>query len=418
MTTEQNIFNTVSEMSYDEIINISFHLQKYHGIFNKFFNVGKPIFDMSLPTAAVYVERASGNFLYMKINPIFWRQLNLPQKLFVIIHECSHLILGHPMRSIAFDDPEIANIAADLVVNHMAVEKFGCIRTEIDPTNNYYWIDKCFKPEENIPTNETLEYYYPLLKSKKDAGELPTGSSLVDGHETMTQEDYEKIMKEFDKLLTPQEKDALKNTMNVHGTGEGKGLWTFFNIKVKKKKKWETIIKKWSLHAVGRKEKIVDQWARINRRFVFLKNDLFLPSEMEYDDVKKEKTKIKIHFYLDTSGSCHHLSERFFKAAKSLPEDKFEVRLFCFHDFVVETDIAGNKVHKGVGTNFQIIEDDIQNIIKKENSDYPASVWVVSDGMASKYTCEKPERWHWFLSENNIESIDKKSKIYMLKDFE
>ena len=419
-------YNTISRMSQQEMLDISFNLQKHHAIFNKFFTTGAPIFDMSLPTAAVYAERNTGRFLFMKINPSFWKSLSMQEKLFVISHECLHIILNHLTRLSNEENRKIINYAMDIVVNHLLVNKFGFKRSEIDPTNVYCWVDKFFKPEENIKTDETAEYYYHLLMIKHKNGELNDDSETVDGHDTISQEDLEDFIDQMDEFLTPDEKEYLKDMIVKHAGGEsgpagkggGKGQWTFFNIRVKKKKKWETVIKKWALQTVGRKEKVATQWARLNRRFAFISKDIFLPSELESDEAHKEAKKIDVYFFLDTSGSCHHLGERFFSAAKSLPEERFNIRLFCFHDYVVETEITGEKVHLGGGTNFQIIEDYIQKLITTEGVNYPKAVFVITDGWGTEIHAEHPERYHWFLSEKTKTYIPKESYCYDLKDYE
>jgi hypothetical protein len=419
-------YNTVARMSQVEMMEISFHLQKHHAIFNKFFTSGAPIFERTLHTAAVYATADTGKFLFMKINPDFWASLDMTQKLFIISHECLHLILNHLTRLCNEKFPRLVNYAKDLVVNHMAVEKFGFKRSEIDPENVYCWVDKFFKSEENIKTNETAEYYYSLLLVKKENGTLPEGCETVDEHATISPEDLNDFIDDMDKFLTPEEKEYLKDILIQHGAvgggtiagkGGGPGSWTFFDIKVKKKKKWETVIKRWAMQTAGRKEKVADQWARINRRFAFLSDDLFLPSELETDEAHKEKKKIDVMFFLDTSGSCHHLAERFFIAAKSLPSERFNIRLFCFHDYVVETDISGDKVHKGGGTNFQIIENEIQKTVSAGGK-YPKAVFVVTDGDGTPISAEYPENYHWFLSHRSISYIPKESKWYDLNDFE
>ena len=52
--------------------------------------------------------------------------------------------------------------------------------------------------------------------------------------------------------------------------------------------------------------KEVEQWARLNRRFHMLPQDVFLPSEMETNSPEEEMGKLKVRFYLDTSASCWH----------------------------------------------------------------------------------------------------------------
>jgi hypothetical protein len=109
---------------------------------------------------------------------------------------------------------------------------------------------------------------------------------------------------------------------------------------------------------------------------------MFLPSDMEIEDDNDEKTRIKVYFYLDTSGSCWGLKDRFFAAALSLPDDRFDIRLFCFDTTVQETTLESRKIYGGGGTSFSILEAHIQKEIK-EKGEYPEAVFVITDGYAA-----------------------------------
>ena len=138
---------------------------------------------------------------------------------------------------------------------------------------------------------------------------------------------------------------------------------------------------------------------------------------METDEF--EENKIEVWFFQDTSGSCYGFRDRFFSAAKSLPPDKFDIRMFCFDTRVFETTLKSGKLYGFGGTMFQILENKVQEIIKKENLAYPKAVFVITDGYACDNISPKhPRRWHWFLSTNYTRCIHKECNIHMLKDFE
>jgi hypothetical protein len=204
--------------------------------------------------------------------------------------------------------------------------------------------------------------------------------------------------------------------------GCGTGFWSQLNIgNVKKKKKWETVIKDWEKKEISDLTCDVERWDRKARRFndILSNKDYFLPNDVEMDDKNMLKKRINVNFYLDTSGSCSGFSERFFRAAKSLDPKIFNIRLFCFDTKVVETTLKSQKVYGGGGTAFDIIEANEQAIMKKENKSYSKVVWILSDGMGSHVTPQYPNRWHWFLSEyNSKEYMPKGSHVYELKDFE
>ncbi len=190
---------------------------------------------------------------------------------------------------------------------------------------------------------------------------------------------------------------------------------------VKKKKKWESVIKKWANTVIKQNDKDHEQWARINRRFVGIQStmsNMFLPSEMEIEDRDEEQRKIKVVFFQDTSGSCRHLAERFFKAAKSLPTNRFEIELYCFDTKCYKTSLESGKLSGFGGTSFSVLEEEVMKICKNDLSKYPKAVFVITDGYGDYVNPKKPKNWYWFLSENYTNCIPKESHTFKLGDFE
>ena len=91
--------------------------------------------------------------------------------------------------------------------------------------------------------------------------------------------------------LTPEEKESIQPFIeNNYGgeAGTGTGSWTFVNVeKQGAKRKWETVIKKWSLKYLKQDEQDKEQWAVPHRRYAELPDDMFLPSEIEEESYKK-----------------------------------------------------------------------------------------------------------------------------------
>lgn len=416
-------------MSEEEKLSLATALQKYHGVFKKFWQISTIIFTRTVPTAAVVASSNSGEVTCIRINPEFWEGLNLTQRLWVIVHECSHAILDHFTRGCLLENQALANKMMDVVINHMTIEKLGFKRSEIDPYDVYCWMDKFFKPEDNIPSGQSFEYYYHEML-KRDNDDSGSGGQLVDDHTVMTDEQFKDFIGKMNSELSDQEKEFLKDWLkgqlgegqngDTAGHGAGGVLWTFGKIdKVKKKKKWETIIKKWIVRTVGRKEKIKDQWIFEDRRLALLPKTMSLPYAREEDDLHKKKDKIELFFFLDTSGSCIGFGERFFKAARSIPTDKFNINLFNFDTSVYEVDIEKAEVMGGGGTAFDIIERKIQAIIKDKGCAYPKAVWIITDGYGNDVKPEFPENWYWFMTEGHSTTyVDKKSYIFKLEDYE
>jgi predicted metal-dependent peptidase len=347
--------------------------------------------------------------------------------MFVVCHEALHIVLQHGSRFLEGVDNKISNIAMDVVVNHSLTRDFGFIKEEVDSNNEYCWVDNIFKDKKYLgfpyPDDESTEFYYNEIEKQKEdnysngSGDEVKGK-LVDDHSGIADQQIEEVVKQVIDQLDDSEKEQLSNALNnINKSETSIGSWFKINkIEKSRKKKWESIIKKWQFKTLRFSDNEKEQWIRKSRRMNSFDNSLILPSNAEIECFHLDKNKINIHFFLDTSGSCINLAERFFTAANSLPKEKFNIRLFCFDTKVVETNLQSQKIYGGGGTCFKIIEDFIQS--EKNNNKYPAAIFVITDGIGSKVEPEHPNRWHWFLTERNIKYIPKKSFFYNLEDFE
>ena len=435
----------------EEWREISLLLESHHAVFYKLWQMGRPNLTSRFETAAVEFDD-QGEFVWFHFNPKFWKRLQLKDKLFVICHEALHIILNHGLRTrdLSRINKYAINSALDVVVNHILCRGFGFNRDEIDDWQNLCWVDTVFKNKNPLPPDdESFEYYYSLFDKVYGHGFMGDGSSsgpsTLDDHSMLDADAFGKIIDKLNEGLSDEEKQSLKEMIEKHSNqgeqnkenteaGKSSGSWTFASTKkVKKKKKWETVIKNWSKKHLISKDKNIEQWVRTNRRLVMLPKNLFLPSEMEVDNADQEKTRINVWFFLDTSGSCISYKDRFFQAALSLPEERFDARLFCFDTTVEETTLDSKKVYGGGGTSFSILEKAIQNEINSNEptkklhdgtivntiSKYPEAIFVITDGYGDTIKQQMPQKWHWFLTPGGTASyIDKKCNFYKLSDFE
>lgn len=430
----------------EEWLEISNSLEPHHAVFYKVWQMGRPVFDESIDTACVQFDQ-EGKFILFRFNPKFWSSLDLYNKLFVICHEALHIVLNHGIRAKEADcNRQATNVAMDIVVNHTLTKNFGFSRDKITGSEDYCWVDTVFKDRNPMPSNnEMFEFYYNLFEKVYGHGGMGDGEGggpkTVDDHESLGSQsvNWDKVIDQLNEGLSDEEKEGLKSTISKHfqkkkpqdgqskesdkntpaGSGSG-GIWVFADSKkAKKLKKWETIIKRWALKFFKDENKEFEQWARINRRMTMLPRNMIIPSEMEIDDRTYDEHKINVWFFLDTSGSCWNLKDRFFAAAESLPETRFNVRLFCFDTNVQETNLKERKIYGGGGTSFSIIEQYIQRTMQNEDIKYPNSVWILTDGYGNQVKPLHPEKWHWFLTEGGVKNyIDEKSNVFSLKDFE
>ena len=435
-----------SALSYEEERQIAFDLEDKHGIFNKFWSMTRPRFTVSIPTAAVGFDKL-GNCIQFMINPEFWAQLTLEQKMFVICHECLHIMLSHKYRrkGVPKTHKKLANVAMDLVVNHMLIDRFGFDRSTCEPTQikvkdkegkehplQYWFLDRVQgKDGKQLPLlqDKSFEYYYAeLSKIAEEMGD----SDAFDDHGDLESFDSKEFadrlgrelqdmnpdeVKDLKEWLEKQfEQDGKKEGGQQAGNNEGNILT---HVKIEKpvyKKKWESVIKNWVRRALTFVE--VEQWARKSRRLTNINTDFMLPSDMETEETDKEK--LDVWFFQDTSGSCSHLAERFFKAARSIPPNKFNVKLHCFDTRVYpmsDKDVKEGKLYGFGGTTFTCIEDYIKYRVANGEK-FPSAIFCITDGFGDKVNCTNPKQWHWFLSADMKDCIPPECKMFKLEDYE
>lgn len=413
---------------------IALDLEKYSEVFYHFWNYCEAEFTEAIPTAAVSFDK-TGQCLKLSINPTFWAAKTYTQQLFILAHEMLHIYYKHGNKAKNLikerrgDLMQIANVAMDLCVNRTLTTAFGFDRTEIDPENMFCWIDTVFKDRQENP-DRYFEYYYNLIKDNAKVIKIGTGKSggnnLVDDHGglgEMEDDEIDGILKEIADKVHPSEakrfiekageepKDDKSPKSKQAGTQSGDQILKV-KAEYKPKRKWEVCIRNWVQKAISDAEK--DNWIRPNRRMTLLNNgDFLLPSDSSYDG--KDREKIELFFLCDFSGSCLHLADRFYRAANTIPLNRFNVRTFGFDTVVKE--IKDGELTGFGGTSFKAVNDFVEDEVAKTKIQYP-EIFIVTDGMGDTVKPRYPEKWHWFLSENYRYFIPKESNIYDLKDFE
>jgi predicted metal-dependent peptidase len=418
-------------ISKSEWQEICMALLDHHSLFYKIGEMGRPILTDSIPTACVTFDK-SGKYINFLFNPDFWASCDFYKKIFVVAHEALHIILNHGKRFKDSQNPQTSNVAIDIVVNHSLTNRFGFVRERIDGHEELCWVDTIFKDKkingQEISQDESAEYYLNMINRNQKKTNIQF-VKLIDNHNF--EDTSDEVFDNLNRELSDDEKKSLKNFCEKHsndkeaGTSSGSGIHFATKDKVQVKKPWESVIQKWAKRRLVNMDADVEQWAKKHRRFTGLEADLFLPSDSEIEDLTFDKRKIVVHFYLDTSGSCWHLKDRFFSAAESLPKKYFDIRLFCFDTVVFETSLETRKLQGGGGTRFDIIEDNIQKVIREENTNYPDATFVITDLYGNKVNPQKPETWFWFVDgglDSTIkklasEYIHKDSKVYKLNDF-
>lgn len=400
--------------TYSDFEKVGIGLERWHGLFNRFWAMGQPRFTDKIPTAAVAFNK-KGQFVEFLFNEQFWKSLNPTEKEFVIAHEILHCLLEHGKRAINCDEQQIANIAMDIVVNHSLVDNFKFDPNDMpDLTDKIIWKDKVFgKKASKIENNREFEYYYSKIMTECPLVKIPTldvhgyGSGgegqLPEGSEPIPDHIMDTIKDRIEDALNEEEFKSGIKAGAIAGTGKKK-------VKRQQKRvlqRWEKIINKWTC-----KDQFEDEiWTRKARRMTFMPDEFILPWDGVADSTKG---KANVLFFQDTSGSCVDFADHFFNAARTFPENYFNVRAFCFDTKIYPVDYKNPTLKGFGGTRFDIIEEYINKHIKSYDA-----VFIFTDGAGNNVQPRFPKKYHVFLEGDwtSKNCFPKDVHFYNLKDF-
>lgn len=129
------------------------------------------------------VETMGVNLETLVINPEFFAELKDEEALFVLFHELGHVLYGHVHRR-GTRDPEVWNLAADMIVNAMLVADMKCkpgetvnLPTSTNFVNTFSVLDSCIYNSEVDPDKDNVESIYSeLIKDAKTETSNLSGS--------------------------------------------------------------------------------------------------------------------------------------------------------------------------------------------------------------------------------------------------
>lgn len=414
----------------EEFFRVTNLLEAFSPLFSKVWSTGVPVWNEKITTAAVSMvtdKRNGRKRIGFHFNPGFWAELDDIQRSYVIAHEMLHLILNHLSRASTWG-PD-GNIAIDVAVNDTLDKMFG-FPHPFDPNSPHtgWTLERFCQEYGQAKSGESAEYYYSIIQKSGKASQVVYVGFDEHGYaELNDSEETQQAIKNIAERLKVTEQEAEESIKNVAkeelekvvnrmaGTTSGEGYMKF-DYPPLPKRKWGDVIRKRLVRTVE-KYREEDQWLRKPRRIdTFMDDKSLIPHLMETDF--RVFDKLPVWLFQDTSGSCQEFAGRFFAAARSIPQKQFSVVMHCFDTQVYPTSLETGELYGFGGTSFSCIEDYIQQKIKADKTQYPAAVFVVTDGYGDTVVPEFPERWHWFLSHDYCEHIPDSSPVFMLDTFE
>ena len=346
------------------------HLLSTHGFFGLLLMHAEFALDSEIQTAAT-----DGKKIYF--SPKFMDELSDSELEFVLMHEVMHMALGHCYRG-ANKDPEIYNVACDIVINSNILKENDGKKASI--TLKKYGESMHLTPLGDEGCDFTAEQVYemypkPNPKKPKMSGKNWDDHTKWTDDSNLTQEDREK-MAEWNKRL----KDACQ-AIEIRKSNTGVGKVPLLAQRRLKDLTQSQIDWREILSAFINEEVADYSFSPPDRRYQ--ESPFFLPDYNETDISVKN-----ILFMIDTSGSMDDdmvtMAYSEIKGAIDQFDGRLQGLLGFFEAEVVppvpfydEDSFKIIKPKGGGGTSFQSVFDYIRKYMSKE---LPASIVILTDG--------------------------------------
>lgn len=385
-------------------------------------NIGKPIWDNSIPTACVGVPTEDTDLANYEFHfsPSFADTLTVSELAFVAAHETLHIVLNHLSLCQKYEDKQIANIAADCVINDylaeqgfdvpewvMRGEKQVGYDTRHSTVSEVYNILYRQKQDENQPDPEAGE-------AGQGAGDeaAPAGGSLVDSHDWIhdataaQQAAAEAQSGKVPDDLSDAKADESQGKYASAGVGKADAFRADNNVTFA----WQALIERVNPDAFRTYASKPD-WRRQPTRFQA--TGVRMPDRQSSTRLGGFGAQPAIVLALDTSGSINRDDARkFVNLARSIPQDKVRLYPITFTQVWQELDLDEPQYQSG-GTDFDCIEDYIQTEVIKELGHYPKSVVVITDGYSSfSKPVEDKDAWTWLWTQGNERQFGESASAY------
>lgn len=424
-------------------------------------NMGKPRFDASVPTAAVYLptDKSKGSEFNFIFNPTFFAMLDVEERSFVMGHETMHVLLNHLMllrkgkESGKFPNMRKFNIAADCVINDYLVSMglepgrladFGAFGPNIvgydcaNATVGEVYLDIPDADESEDGKGEEGEGEEGEGQPGQGGGGSGSGDPLedfmkaagaaqsFDDHEWMDANDpaQEQAAEDIaqdgkdkgngmpEDLEDKKEDGEGESKYGSPGGGPGndKGKMTKWQEQAGVSMAWAELLKEIDPDMFKKGGPPMKPSYHQPRRKLGGVNamrrsqgqrPIMLPVIRKVDGDTGEIPSI--FMALDVSGSCAHHANTFVTLARSVPQDKIKLHVATFSTVCNRLDLENPKWIGG-GTSFGPVEQYIRTHVTPEFGHYPKAVIMVTDGEGSfngtRPSVEDAEKWLWLITDN------------------
>jgi predicted metal-dependent peptidase len=239
----------------------------------------------NFPSAGVGISNGQ---IRLIIGSSFFLGLNEEQRVFVMMHEMGHIILGHlgTERSGNKEDHKIMNIAMDTAIHEILTQAKVLFTNDEDMNPCTVESLRKLVEDDTIKNNETTEYYFNFLKKLKEELKEKLKDFKFDEHD-FTEGDPDSDAVDIGKALTV---GLLEKAGNATGAGEipSDALVTIDKFK-KSVKNWRAILRRYTTS-------MVDVDTRVTRNKTNRRYGVQLAG-------KKKKFHPKVVTIVDTSGS-------------------------------------------------------------------------------------------------------------------
>ena len=292
----------------------------FYGLF--LLNLDKQHTDSLDATAAV---ARNGINCTLLINKKMWDELDDEEQLFVLKHECNHIILKHFFVGKDLANKEVANISSDAELNQY-----------IDPERKY--LHKYFYPETiNCPPQLGLrEYYRRIMNNKTPIKVISVGvdtngtGELVDDHSHW--KDFEDLSDAEKDLISQQVDHIVKNTVEQTHKQRGTIPGQF----------------KGYIDELFKQKPTIFNWKKYFRRLIGTQISIDLKKTRKKESIRfpdssavKYRKKSKILVAIDTSGSvndkelCDFFSEinHIYRAGADIDICECDTQIGCVYKY-------------------------------------------------------------------------------------